>query len=48
MTHRLHKVEHLSLLDLLDLEDVVKRHLVELLPHGLYLKVSLGEGGRDR
>lgn len=41
MTHRLHEVKHLSLLDLLDLEDIVKRHLVELLPHRLYLGVSL-------
>lgn len=44
VTHRLHKVEHLSLLDLLDLEDVVQRRLVELLPHPLHLGVSLGEG----
>lgn len=41
MTYRLHEVEHLPFLDLLNLEDVVQRHLVELLPHCLHLGVRL-------
>lgn len=40
-THRLHKIKHLPLLDLLHLEDVLQRNLVEVLPHVIHLTVRL-------
>lgn len=40
-THRLHKVKHLPLLDLLHLEDILQGDLVEVLPHVIHLTVRL-------
>lgn len=40
----LHKVKHLPLLDLLHLEDVLQRNLVEVLPHVIDLVVRLRRG----
>lgn len=40
-SYRLHKVKHLPLLDLLHLEDVLQRNLVEMLPHVVDLVVRL-------
>lgn len=48
-SHRLHKVKHLPLLDLLHLEDVLQRNFVEMLPHVIHLVVCLRrEGGGDK
>lgn len=40
-THRLHKIKHLPLLDLLHLEDVLQGNFVEMLPHIINLTVRL-------
>ena len=47
-SYRLHKVKHLPLLDLLHLEDVLQRHLVEMLPYVIYLVVRLQRGRKFR
>lgn len=40
-TYGLHKLEHLSLLDLLHLEDVLQGHFIEMLPDQVHLAVCL-------
>lgn len=41
MSYRLHKLKHLSLLDLLHFEDVLQGDLIEVLPHVIHLIVRL-------
>jgi hypothetical protein len=47
LTHRLYEVKHLPLLDLLHLEDILQRHLVEMLPHVVHLAVGLHHTQKD-
>lgn len=47
LTHRLYEVKHLPLLDLLHLEHVLQRHLVEMLPHVVHLTVCLHHTQND-
>lgn len=47
-SYRLHKVKHLPLLDLLHLEDVLQRNLIEVLPYVVHLVVRLRRGRNTR